>query len=181
MNQLLAFLIVVLLTPFFLIIIIITKFNLQCDPIFFQTRTVNGIVTFVFYKIRSMKNFAPDVPTDVMENPNLYTTKWTKFLRAYSIDELLNLINIIKGDMNFIGPRPIMPAEIELIKLRLQNGVYRKAGITGLAQINGRDFVTVSRKVACERYYERNKSFSLDAWIIWRTIWLVIRKVGVSH
>ncbi len=102
-------------------------------------------------------------------------------MRSYSIDELLNLINILRGDMNFIGPRPIMPDETELTLLRLRNGICGKAGITGLAQINGRDFVTLTRKVACERFYERNKSLKLQIWIIWKTFWLVIRKVGVSH
>ncbi len=102
-------------------------------------------------------------------------------MRSYSIDELLNLINILKGDMNFIGPRPIMPNEAELTTLRIVNNIKGKAGLTGLAQINGRDFVTLTKKVACERYYERNKSLKLQIWIIWRTFWLVIRKVGVSH
>lgn len=155
--------------------------DLKCNPIFKQTRTVNGDSIFIFYKFRSMKKYAPDVPTNNLKNPIQYTTKWSRLLRSYSVDELLNLINILKGEMNFVGPRPIMLEETELIDLRKRNSVNGKAGITGLAQINGRDFVTSTKKVACERFYERNKSVRLQSWIIWRTFWLVIRKVGVSH
>ncbi len=181
MNKILALLILITLIPFLLVILIITALDLKCNPIFKQFRTVNGDSVFVFYKIRSMKKNAPLVPTYTLKNPHNYTTEWSKFIRSFSLDELLNLINILKGEMNFIGPRPIMPNETELTNLRMRNGIFGKAGVTGLAQINGRDFVTLTKKVACERYYERNKSFLLYVWIIWRTIWLVIRKVGVSH
>ncbi len=181
MNKILAFLLIVFISPILLVILIITTFNLRCNPVFKQNRTVNGSSIFIFYKFRSMKKFAPDIPTDLLINPNKYTTKWTRFLRSYSIDELLNLINILKGDMNFIGPRPIMPDETDLTSLRKTNGIEGKSGITGLAQINGRDFVTITKKVACERYYQRNQSLRLRIWIIWRTFWLVIKKVGVSH
>ncbi len=181
MNKFVAFLIIILLSPLILIILTITAINLRSNPIFTQTRTVDGESLFIFYKFRSMKKMAPDVPTYFLENPQKYITKWTSFMRSYSIDELLNLLNILLGDMNFIGPRPIMPEETVLTLLRKNNGIKSKAGITGLAQINGRDFVTLTRKVACERYYERNKSFRLNIWILWRTVWMVIRKVGVSH
>ncbi len=181
MNKLYALLIILFLSPLLLFIFIYTIIDLKCNPIFTQYRTVNGETHFKFYKFRSMKKMAPVVPTHVIENPQQYVTKWSSFMRSYSIDELLNLINIVKGEMNFIGPRPIMTEEIVLTSMRKINGINGKAGITGLAQINGRDYVTLTRKVACERYYNRNKSIRLDLWIIWRTIWLVVRKVGVSH
>ncbi len=117
----------------------------------------------------------------MLQNPQCYMTKWTKFMRLYSLDELLNVVNIIRGDMKFIGPRPIMPNEIDLINLRCKNNIRSKAGITGLAQINGRDFVTLTKKVACERYFQSNKSIGLEFYIILRTVWLVLGKAGVSH
>ncbi len=181
MNRIFALIIIILLIPLLLVVLIVTFVDLRCSPIFRQIRTVNGDCTFVFYKFRSMRKSAPDVPTESLDNPHQYITKWSKFMRAYSIDELLNLINILKGDMNFVGPRPIMPEETKLISLRKKYGIKNKAGITGLAQINGRDFVSITKKVACERFYEKNKSFKLSIWIIWRTFWLVVRKVGVSH
>jgi O-antigen biosynthesis protein WbqP len=94
----------------------------------------------------------------------------------------MNLVSIIKGDMKFIGPRPIMDIENELIDLRRRNGISGLAGITGLAQINGRDEITMQRKVACERYYKRHHpSMSLRMMILLRTFIIVIRKSGISH
>ena len=90
-------------------------------------------------------------------------------------------INIILGDMKFIGPRPIMIDEFELIQLRIKNGINNFPGITGLAQINGRDFVTLDKKVACEKYYNNKNNLKLRAYIFFRTIKMVILKVGVSH
>ncbi len=160
---------------------IITILDLKCNPIFKQIRTVDGSSEFVLYKFRSMKKSAPIIPTSMLQNPQCYMTKWTKFMRLYSLDELLNVVNIIRGDMKFIGPRPIMPNEIDLINLRCKNNIRSKAGITGLAQINGRDFVTLTKKVACERYFQSNKSIGLEFYIILRTVWLVLGKAGVSH
>jgi lipopolysaccharide/colanic/teichoic acid biosynthesis glycosyltransferase len=88
----------------------------------------------------------------------------------------------VKGDMLFIGPRPIMPTELKLMEMRSKNGIDCKPGITGLAQVCGRDVITVTKKVACERYYNRNKGkLSLRIYILWKTIVIVINKTGISH
>jgi lipopolysaccharide/colanic/teichoic acid biosynthesis glycosyltransferase len=93
----------------------------------------------------------------------------------------MNLISIVKGDMNFIGPRPIMVVETDLIELRKKCRIVSKGGITGLAQIKGRDFISPTRKIAAERYYQANKSFSLDSYILLQTLIIVMRRNGVAH
>ena len=129
-----------------------------------------------------MSKSAPNVPTGEFTNAKLHITRWGRFLRMYSLDELLNLICIINGDMKFIGPRPIMPVESDLLALRLKNGIKSKPGITGLAQVSGRDLITLTRKVACERYYDQRKSDTkLRIYIIYVTFLIVIKKTGITH
>jgi lipopolysaccharide/colanic/teichoic acid biosynthesis glycosyltransferase len=182
MDRILAFLLIIIVSPILLILLMITFLAFKCNPIFVQTRTVNGKSEFKFYKIRSMSKLAPNVPTDQFIGADKYISFWGRFLRIYSLDELLNLICIIKGDMNFIGPRPIMSCEAPLLSLRVENGINGKAGITGLAQINGRDLITIKRKLACERYYHRNRgSIKLRIYILCKTILVVIRKTGITH
>jgi lipopolysaccharide/colanic/teichoic acid biosynthesis glycosyltransferase len=129
-----------------------------------------------------MRKTAPEVPTGDFWAPHIHITRWGKFLRSNSLDELLNLISIVKGNMNFIGPRPIMPCEYELMKLRSSYNIRSKPGITGLAQVNGRDLITITRKVACERIYERRKaSVIFRLCILLKTAEIVLKKTGVTH
>lgn len=182
MDRILALLLIVLFSPILLILLFITFLDLQCNPIFVQTRTVSGRKEFKFYKIRSMRKLAPNIPTGEFRDSHKYITRWGKFLRIYSLDELLNLISIVRGDMNFIGPRPIMITELQLISLRVKNGIDCKPGITGLAQINGRDLISIDRKVTCERYYNRKKSsVNLRIYIIYKTVLIVFNKSGILH
>jgi O-antigen biosynthesis protein WbqP len=180
-TRLIAFLILLLLSPILIIILIITAIDLQANPIFIQTRVIAGPGTFSFYKIRSMRKIAPSLPTNLIRNPKNFITSWGRFLRTTSIDEIMNLISIVKGDMNFIGPRPIMVVETDLIELRKKCRIVSKGGITGLAQIKGRDFISPTRKIAAERYYQANKSFSLDSYILLQTLIIVMRRNGVAH
>jgi lipopolysaccharide/colanic/teichoic acid biosynthesis glycosyltransferase len=182
MDRLVAFFLLVCLAPFVLILLIITFIDLRCNPIFVQKRTISGITEFNFYKIRSMRKDAPEVPTGELLSPQKHITYWGKFLRSNSLDELLNLICIIKGDMKFLGPRPIMPCEHKLIHFRLYHNIQSKPGITGLAQINGRDLISINRKVACEKIYEKRKhSMVLRLYILLKTLEIVIKKSGISH
>lgn len=182
MDRILAFLLIVILSPILLILLLITFLDFKCNPIFEQLRTGFGSKEFKFYKIRSMRKLAPNIPTGEFKDSHKYITRWGKFLRIYSLDELLNLVCIVKGDMKFIGPRPIMVTELQLISLRLKNGIDCKPGITGLAQINGRDLITIDRKVACERYYNRRKSsVLLRIYIVYKTVQIVFSKSGISH
>ena len=182
MERILALVLIIIISPILVMLMLITFWDLKCNPIFIQTRTLSGEENFRFYKIRSMRKSAPNVPTGELKNANVHITLWGRFLRTYSLDELLNLICIINGDMKFIGPRPIMPAEVELLALRSKNKVTSKPGITGLAQIKGRDLITMNRKVACERYYCRWKaSPKIRIYIIGVTFLSVIKKTGISH
>jgi O-antigen biosynthesis protein WbqP len=179
--KIISVLLLTVLLPLLFVVLIITSIDLRANPIFVQNRVIDGTRTFRFYKIRSMKKSAPQLPTGLLANPNLYITKWGKFLRTSSIDEILNLISIINGDMKFIGPRPIMADELELIELRKKNGINSKGGITGLAQITGRDFISDTRKIAAERYYISKHCFSLDLFILTKTIHMVLKRSGISH
>jgi O-antigen biosynthesis protein WbqP len=182
MDRILAFLLLIILSPFILALLLVTLLNYKCNPVFVQKRTVAGVDDFNFYKIRSMRKTAPNIPTGDFVNIDLYINRWGSFLRIYSLDELLNLVCIVNGKMKFIGPRPIMLSESDLILLRLRNKINCMPGITGLAQINGRDLITINRKIACEKYYNLNKgSIKLRMYILLKTIQIVIRKTGITH
>ncbi len=182
MDRILAFLLILLLSPLLIVLLFMTFIVFKCNPIFCQERTVDGTSIFKFYKIRSMRKNAPNIPTAEFNEAEKYINRWGSFLRTYSLDELLNLVSIIAGDMKFIGPRPIMTCEIQLIELRFRSGIIELPGLTGLAQVNGRDAITLTRKVACERYYSRRKnSITLRIHILFKTIIIVIKKSGIVH
>jgi len=182
MDRIIALVLLIILAPVLFLLMFITFLDFKCSPVFTQIRTVSGGQHFSFYKIRSMRSTAPNVPTGELSNSGLYISRWGRFLRIYSLDELFNLICVVKGDMQFIGPRPIMPCETAFVSLRFTNGVDCKPGITGLAQINGRDLITMNRKVACERYYNRRKSsLKLRIYIVYKTFLIVIKKTGILH
>ena len=129
-----------------------------------------------------MKKNTPNVASHLLENPEQYLLKIGKFIRKTSLDELPNLINIIKGEMVFIGPRPALYNQDDLMRLRVAAGVSKlKPGITGWAQINGRDDICIDRKVQLEQEYLKTRSTLLDIEIIIRTFTNVLFRRGVSH
>ena len=129
-----------------------------------------------------MKKHTPNVATDLLKNPEKYILFSGKIIRKFSLDELPNLINILKGDMNFVGPRPALPSQVELNIKREQLGIHKlKPGITGWAQINGRDEISIDKKVELDYYYLQNKSFLLDLKIIFLTFFKVFKKSNISH
>jgi O-antigen biosynthesis protein WbqP len=152
-------------------------------PIFFKQKRVGVNYTFFnIYKFRSMKKNAPNVATHLLTNPEQYLLKIGGILRKLSLDELPNLINIIKGEMVFVGPRPALYNQDDLMVLRVAIGVDKlKPGITGWAQINGRDEISIKEKVALEKEYLERKSFLFDVVIVVRTFTSVIRVKGVAH
>ena len=152
-------------------------------PIFFTQRRVGYNYTFFnIYKFRSMKKNTPNVATHLLVNPDKYLLKIGKFIRKTSLDELPNLINIIKGEMVFVGPRPALYNQDDLMDFRVATGVSKlKPGITGLAQINGRDEISIPEKVKLEQEYLYRKSLLLDLEIIIKTFTNVIFRKGVSH
>ena len=129
-----------------------------------------------------MKKDTPDIPTHLVEDPSSLFTKSGPFLRKFSLDELPQLFNILKGQMTFIGPRPALYNQEDLKDLRTECGVHTLTpGVTGWAQVNGRDELSIPNKVKMDVYYLKNKSVWLDIKILFLTLLKVIRLQGVSH
>jgi O-antigen biosynthesis protein WbqP len=129
-----------------------------------------------------MKKNTPNVATHLLENPDQYLLKVGKFIRKTSLDELPNLFNIVKSDMTFVGPRPALYNQDDLMTFRVATGVSKlKPGITGWAQINGRDAISVPEKVRLEQEYMNRKSILFDIEIIFKTFTSVLRSKGVNH
>jgi O-antigen biosynthesis protein WbqP len=129
-----------------------------------------------------MRSNTPQEPTHLLTNPDDYLLSTGRFLRKYSLDEFPQIISIIKGDMVFVGPRPALFNQHDLISQRDQKGISQlKPGITGWAQVNGRDELSIEEKVQYDEEYLRRASMSFDIYIIWLTIIKVIKKDGISH
>jgi O-antigen biosynthesis protein WbqP len=126
-----------------------------------------------------MKNSAPNCATSELEHPEQYITAPGRILRKTSLDELPQLWNIFKGDMSFVGPRPLISSEIRAHRLRLEYGVYRfRPGLTGLAQVNGRDDISLMKKMKLDKEYCDNFSIWLDIKILLRSVGVCIRQEG---
>ena len=161
-----------LLIPF-AIISIIQKVTLPKEPVFFrQTRIGQNGKPFILTKFRSMKSSAPhDCPTKDFNEGEQYITKWGRFLRDTSIDELPQLFQVLTGKMSLIGPRPLIPQEEAVHKMRKQAGVYQlRPGMTGWAQVNGRDLVEDEEKVEFDRAYLENLGLKIDIKILCMTV-----------
>ena len=164
--------------PFLLIIALLIKLESPGPAIFKQKRPTLNNELFNIYKFRSMKMDTPNVATDLMD-PADFITKTGKFIRKTSIDELPQLL---KGDMSIVGPRPALYNQYELIEKRTKVNVHTiRPGVTGLAQVMGRDNNTDDQKVMFDKYYLENQSFLLDMYIIYKTVINTISSEGVSH
>ena len=182
LNRLFALFFLVILSPLFLIVALVILIE-DGFPVFFAQKRVGINYTFFkIYKFRSMKKNTPNVATHLLDNPDHYLLKIGKFIRNTSLDELPNLINIIKGDMVFVGPRPALYNQDDLMEFRVATGVSKlKPGITGWAQINGRDELSIADKVKFEQEYMYKKSVLFDIEIIIKTFTNVLSRKGVSH
>jgi O-antigen biosynthesis protein WbqP len=182
LNRIIALILVIIFSPIFLFISIAILIEDGFPVLFTQKRVGVNYTFFNIYKFRSMKNNTPNVATHLLTNPAQYLLKIGKFIRKTSLDELPNLINIIKGEMVFVGPRPALYNQDDLMALRVANGVDTlKPGITGWAQINGRDEISIEAKVALEKEYLAKKSFIFDIEILIKTFTNVLFSKGVSH
>lgn len=171
-----------LLSPIFLTVALLIFFE-DGFPVFFKQNRVGIDYSFFnIYKFRSMKKNTPNVATHLLENPEQYVLKIGALLRKLSLDELPNLINIVKGEMVFVGPRPALYNQNDLMALRVAAGVHKlKPGITGWAQINGRDELSLEDKLAYEKEYLERKSFWFDMKIVVLTFTRVLGSKGVTH
>ena len=181
-TRLFALVLLVILSPIFLFVALFILIE-DGIPVFFTQKRVGVNYTFFqIYKFRSMKKNTPNVATHLLVNPDQDLLKIGGLLRKLSLDELPNLINIIKGEMVFVGPRPALYNQDDLMTLRLATGVDKlKPGITGWAQINGRDDISIEKKVQLDQEYLQKKSFLFDIEILIKTFTNVLFIKGVSH
>ena len=182
LNRIAALILLIILFPIFLIVgfLIFIQDGL---PIFFKQKRVGvNYSYFHIYKFRTMKKDTPNVATHLLTNPEQYLLKIGALLRKLSLDELPNLINIISGEMVFVGPRPALYNQDDLMALRVAAGVDKLIpGITGWAQVNGRDELSLEQKVALEKEYLVKKSLFIDFQILIKTFTNVLFSKGVTH
>jgi O-antigen biosynthesis protein WbqP len=182
LSRLFALFLLILFLPIFLLVALTILIE-DGFPVFFTQKRVGINYTFFkIYKFRSMKKNTPNVATHLLTRSDQYLLKIGKFIRKTSLDELPNLINIIKGEMVFVGPRPALYNQDDLMTFRVATGVSKlKPGITGWAQINGRDQISIAQKVQLEQEYLYKKSFLFDIEILIKTFTNVLFSKGVSH
>lgn len=180
LQRLVALISLIILSPVFLIIALLIKLESK-GPVFFkQERIGKDNINFMIYKFRSMRTDTPDVPTHLLDDPEIFITKVGKFLRKTSLDELPQFINIIKGEMLFVGPRPALYNQYDLRDLRTEKGVQiLLPGVTGWAQINGRDELEIPDKVEFDRQYLQYRSVIFDMKIFVMTVIKVFKREGV--
>lgn len=150
--------------------------------LYWSDRVGRNNLIFKMPKFRSMRVDTPAVATHLLQNPDKWLTPIGPFLRKSSLDELPQLWSILKGDMSFVGPRPALFNQNDLVVMRTHAGVHKlMPGLTGWAQINGRDDLPISEKVTLDADYLQRRSFTFDLWILWLTLLKVLRREGVSH
>lgn len=171
---------IVFFAPLMLATLLIIRIDDPGPVIFRQKRVGKNKELFELYKFRSMKLSTPDIPTHLMHSPELYLTRTGSFIRRYSIDELPQLFNILKGDMSVVGPRPALWNQDDLISERDKYKVNDiKPGLTGWAQINGRDEISIEMKAKFDGDYKNNLSFMFDVKCFLLTILKVLKHEGV--
>lgn len=164
------------------IIAIAVRLSSKGPVLYWSDRVGLNNVIFKMPKFRSMKVDTPAVATHLLQDPDAVLTPIGGFLRQSSLDELPQLWSILKGDMSFVGPRPALFNQEDLIALRTEKGVQKlMPGLTGWAQVNGRDELPIPQKVAWDVEYLQRQTFLFDIYILWLTVVKVLRRSGVSH
>ncbi len=172
----------VLLVTLMLLIAIAIRLTSKGPSLYWSDRVGKKNKIFKMPKFRSMLADTPAVATHLLDNPGMYLSPIGGFLRRSSLDELPQLFSVLKGDMSLVGPRPALYNQDDLITLRTQKGVDKLLpGITGWAQVNGRDELSIPDKVALDVEYLNHQSFWLDVRILWMTFLKVIKRDGVLH
>ncbi len=172
----------IILTPALLFISLIIAIDSGRPVIYKQYRVGRDNKLFYIYKFRTMKNNTRLAATSDLTEADDCITKSGKFLRKTSLDELPQFFNVLKGDMSFVGPRPLIPEEKEIRRLRKKYNVYSvRPGITGLAQINGRDMISAEEKALFDKEYVDKQSLALDIKILFRTVAVVLKRENISE
>jgi len=181
-DLILGVVVFILLAAPMLLIVIIVRLTSKGFALYWSDRVGKNNKIFKMPKFRSMLIDTPAVATHLLDNPDSYLSPIGGFLRRTSLDELPQLFSVLKGDMSFVGPRPALFNQEDLIALRKEKGVDKLLpGITGWAQVNGRDELSIPDKVALDVEYLNRKSFWFDIKILWMTFLKVINRDGVSH
>jgi len=176
-----ASLFLLLLIPLLLATILVITTS-KGSALYYSDRIGKNNSIFKMPKFRSMLTGTPAVATHLLDNPGAYLSPIGGFLRSTSLDELPQLFSVLKGDMSFVGPRPALFNQSDLIALRAEKGVDKLLpGITGWAQVNGRDDLSIPDKVALDAEYLNRQSFWFDMKILWMTFLKVMKRDGVSH
>jgi O-antigen biosynthesis protein WbqP len=177
-----ACLLLLFCSPVLLALAAITKLTSPGPAIYWSDRVGANNVVFRMPKFRTMRIDTPVVATHLLTNPSDFVTPWGSFLRKFSLDELPQLWSVLKGDMSLVGPRPALHNQHDLIALRTETGVHRLIpGLTGWAQINGRDELPTPVKLKFDEYYLKQQSFCLDLRILCKTVFKTVKSEGVSH
>lgn len=165
-----------------LMVALLVKITSKGPVLYSSDRVGANNTLFKMYKFRTMKIDTPAVATHLMANPAVYLTPIGLFMRKTSLDEVPQLFNILKGDMSFVGPRPALFNQDDLIELRTQKEIHNLVpGLTGWAQVNGRDELSIPVKVDFDEYYYKNRSLLLDMKILLLTFLKVLWRDGVDH
>jgi len=177
-----AVVLVALLSPFMLALFFAVRLTSPGPAFYWSDRVGRGNVIFRMPKFRSMRIDTPAVATHLLQNPEQWLTPIGSFLRKSSLDELPQLWSILKGDMSFVGPRPALFNQDDLIALRTEKGVHELLpGLTGWAQVNGRDELPIPQKVQLDVEYLERRSLLFDMKILWMTALKVLARDRVSH
>ena len=181
-DLLLGVAILMLLLVLILLIAIAIRLTSKGPALYWSDRVGSNNKIFKMPKFRSMLIGTPAVATHLLDNPDAYLSPIGDFLRRSSLDELPQLFSVLKGDMSFVGPRPALFNQGDLIAMRTEKGVDKLLpGITGWAQVNGRDELSIPNKVALDAEYLNRQSFWFDMKILWMTFLRVLNRDGVSH
>lgn len=181
-DLVLALLAMPLLLPLIALVAVLVRLTSPGPALYWSDRVGRYNKIFRMPKFRSMRIDTPALATHLLKNPDQWLTPIGSFLRKTSLDELPQLWSIIKGDMSFVGPRPALFNQDDLITLRTNAGVDKLLpGLTGWAQVNGRDELATPEKVDLDIEYLQRHSFTFDLGILWMTVLKVLRRDGVSH
>jgi O-antigen biosynthesis protein WbqP len=181
-DFLLALMMCMVLVVPIVVVALVVRATSPGPALYWSDRVGRNNRIFKMPKYRSMRIDTPAVATHLLSNPDQWLTPMGSFLRKSSLDEIPQLWNILKGDMSFVGPRPALFNQNDLIALRTEKGVHQLVpGLTGWAQVNGRDELQISQKVHLDVEYLKNHSFMFDLKILWMTVLKVLSGDGVAH
>lgn len=181
-DSLFSIILIVALGIPMLMITLMVRFTSPGPVLYWSNRVGRNNSIFAMPKFRTMVVDTPAVATHLLKSPEQYLTSVGRILRRYSLDEMPQLFSVLKGNMSFVGPRPALFNQHDLIELRTQKGIHvLDPGITGWAQINGRDDLPIPVKVSFDEYYLHHRSFTFDLKILFLTFFSVLLSTGVQH